>query len=387
MVDALRASVSVKRFKMHIVLVGLNHRSAPIELREQLAFRREQLPEAFARLRRDVGLQEAAILSTCNRVEIYAGVDQLDGTIARLHLFLGEHGGLEPQTFTERLYSYTEPHSIQHLFSVASGLDSMVLGEHEILHQVKYAYEWAKESGATGKVFNVLFQKALHAAKAVRTHTAIGRGCTSIGTVAVELSEKIFGHFSGAVVLLVGAGKIGELTLKRLATRGVREIRIMNRSYERALSLASAYRATPLSLEQLHAQLFDVDIIISSTSAPGHLLSAHEVSLAMRGRHQRPLCLVDLGVPRNIEPAVGKLENVYLFDVDDLQGLVAHSHTERLQALGASQAIIDQKVDRFLSWWQQEAFKDSEYFGLRNGDCGCEGQQSEIQNPKSAILG
>jgi len=214
---------------MHIVLVGLNHRSAPIEFRERLAFRREQLPDAFARLRQ-VGLHQTAILSTCNRVEIYAGVADLNGTVDRLTQFLSEHGQVERTGLVERLYTYTEPQSIQHLFSVTSGLDSMVLGEGEILHQVKHAYEWARDSGATGKLLNVLFQRALNTAKAVRSTTAIGRGCTSIGAVAVELSAKIFGQLSGAAVLLIGAGKISELTLKRLSERGIREIRILTMS-------------------------------------------------------------------------------------------------------------------------------------------------------------
>jgi len=339
---------------MHIVLVGLNHRSAPIELRERLAFRRDQLPDAFARLRTDVGLQEAAILSTCNRVEVYAGVPELNGTIDRLQRFLSEHGGVDVEGLTPRLYSYTEPQSIHHLFSVASGLDSMVLGEGEILHQVKHAYEWARDSRATGKLFNVLFQRALNAAKAVRSQTAIGRGCTSIGTVAVVLADKIFGNLSGARVLLIGAGKIGELTLKRLAARGVREVRVMNRSLDRAIGLALAHSAIPVPLERLAAQLPEVDIVISSTSAPSYLLRRDELTVAMRRRCQRPLCIVDLGVPRNVEPAVSGLENVYLFDVDDLQGLVSHSEQERHKALDESQAIIEGKVERFLSWWRKE---------------------------------
>jgi len=339
---------------MHIVIVGLNHHSAPIELRERFAFRREQLPGAFARLRSDVGLQEAAILSTCNRVEIYAGVPQLDGTIDRLCRFLSEHGGVAPEGLAASLYSLTEPESVRHLFSVASGLDSMVLGEGEILHQVKHAYEWARDEGATGKCFNALFQRALNAAKAVRTQTGIGRGSTSIGTVSVALSEKIFGSLSRATVLLIGAGKIGERTLKRLVDRGVREVRLMNRSLDRAVDLASGYRAIPVSLAQLPSQLLEADVILTSTSAPSYLLDRGAVAAAMRERRQRPLCIVDLGVPRNVEPAVAGLENVYLFDVDDLQGLVDSSQEERRQALDAAQGILAGKVDRFLAWWQEE---------------------------------
>ena len=339
---------------MHIVLVGLNHKSAPIELRERLAFSREQLPMALAKLRADAGLQEAAILSTCNRVEIYAGVPALDGTITRVTRFLSEHAQVEAPALTQRLYTYTEPQSVQHLFAVTSGLDSMVLGEAEILHQVKRAYEWARDHGATGKALNGLFQRALNTAKAVRTQTGIGQGCMSIGTVSVELAEKIFGNLSRSIVLLIGAGKIGEVTLKRLTDRGVRDIRILNRSPDRAEQLASSCQATPLRLSALPAQLLEADILITSTSAPSFLLFRDLVASAMHARRHRPLCIVDLGVPRNVEPSVGTLENVYLFDIDDLQGLVQHAHQKRQQALEASQQIIDHKVEHFLNWWQEE---------------------------------
>ncbi len=340
---------------MHIVVVGVNHRSAPVEVRERLAFRQEDLPRAFSALREQAGLEEAAILSTCNRVEIYAGVPELDGAKDRLQRFLSEYSGLGADHLGQQLYHLTEPGSIRHLFSVASGLDSMVLGEAEILSQVKHAYEWAKGSGATGKVFNVLFQRALNTAKAVRTQTGISRGATSIGSVAIELAGKIFGDLSKATVLLVGAGKVGELTLGRLKDRGVREARIINRSIERAARLAADYQASAMGFDALPRQLVDADIVITSTSAPGYIMTRSDIAEAMRMRHQRPLCLVDLGVPRNIEPSAGGFDNVYVFNIDDLQGLVEHSHQERAQAITASQAIIDRKVELFLSWRREEA--------------------------------
>lgn len=339
---------------MHIVVVGLNHRSAPIELRERLAFRREHLPSVFARLRDDLGVTESAVLSTCNRVEIYARVPEVDGAVGRLQRFLSDHARVELPQLSGHLYNFAEPQSVRHLFAVASGLDSMVLGEAEILCQVKHAYEWAKDSGATGKVLNVLFQRALNAAKAVRADTAIGYGATSIGTVAVELSEKIFGDVSRAVVVLVGAGAIGELTLKRLAERGVRNLRVLNRSVERAVHVAAAHGIQAVPMEDLAAQLLDADVLIASTNAPAAWLSRSEVAAAMRQRHQRPLCIVDLGVPRNVEAEVGALENVYLFNIDDLQGVVEHHHAVRRQALEQSQQILEQKVTGFLSWWQEE---------------------------------
>lgn len=348
---------------MHIVLIGLNYRSAPLEFRERFAFRREDLPQAFSRLREEVGLREAAILSTCNRVEIYAGAPALDGTLERLHRFLSRHADIELSGLSPRLYSYAEPQRVvRHLFSVASGLDSMVLGEAEILRQVKDAYEAAQAAGATGKLLNGLFQRALNTGKTVRSRTGIGRGCTSVGTVAVQLAEKIFGDLSRAVVLLIGAGKIGELTLKRLAERGAGELRVMSRTLERSADLAAAYRATPVPAAALPAQLLEADIAITSASAPVFLLRREELVLAMRQRHHRPLCIVDLGVPRNVEPSSGGLENVYLFNVDDLQALVHQCHHERQRALGESEDIINQKVDGFLSWWREE-------FRMSNVEC------------------
>ena len=340
---------------MHIFVVGLNHRSAPVELRERLAFQHAQLPAAFAKLRETVGLREAAIVSTCNRVEVYGRVDALDGVTERLERFFSEHGQMALEQLRPRLYAYAEPESVHHLFTVASGLDSMVLGEDEILRQIKAAYEHARTQGATGKTFHALFQRALNAAKAVRAKTAIGKGHTSIGAVAVQLAEKIFADLTRATVVLIGAGKIGEATLKRLALRGVKAVRVMNRSWEQAVSVAQPYHALPVPFERLAAQLRDADIVMTSTSASTCLLSRELVTSAMRQRHQRPLCLIDLGVPRNIDPGVGAVDHVYLFNVDDLQGLVEHSQRQRLQALGPAHAILEYKVNQFLTWWREEA--------------------------------
>ncbi len=364
---------------MHVVLVGLNHRSAPVALRERLAFRQDHLPLAFARLREAIGLEEAAILSTCNRVEIYGGVSEIRGSVERLQRFLSEHGQIELSGLSARLYSYQEPQSIQHLFSVASGLDSMVLGEGEILQQVKQAYELARQHGATGKVFNVLFQRALNAAKTVRSQTAISHGCTSVGAVAVELSRKIFSDLTSATVVLVGAGKIGEMTLRRLADRGARRVRIINRSPERAQALAAQCQAVPLPYEALQPQLLEADIVITSTSAPHLVLTRAEIARAMHARHQRPLCIVDLGVPRNVESGVGGLENVYLFNVDDLQGLVEHQHEQRRKAAHEAQAIVDQKVGHFLSWWHEEC-------RMANGEWRMEEQTSATSTFQDSSL-
>lgn len=338
----------------HILLVGVNHRSCPIELRERLAFSAEQLPRALASLRDEFGLSEAIILSTCNRVEIYAAVPSLDGAADRLSSFLSQRGEVARTDVAPRLYTYTEPDSVRHLFAVASGLDSMVLGETEILHQVKRAYELARLHGTAGKVFHVLCQKALNVGKTVQANTAIGRGCVSVGSVAIELAQKIFGDLRPYTVVLVGAGKIGEVTLKRLTARGVSKIRLVNRSPERAQLLASRYGGEVSGLERLASHLLEADIVITSTASPTFLVTHSAVAAIMRQRRHRPLCLIDLGVPRNIESSVGQLENVYLFDIDDLQGLVDHHHEQRQQAVRESQAIVERKVDYFVAWWQKE---------------------------------
>ncbi len=335
---------------MRIIVAGVNHRTAPVEFRERLAFRAEDLPAAYAALREQLGTEEALILSTCNRVEIYAGVPAVDGTFGRLSSFLSARARLEIGELASHWYAFDEPQSIEHLFTVASGLDSMVLGETEILHQVKRAYEFAQQHGSTGKTLNVLFQKALNAAKAVQDRTAIGRGAVSVGTVALELAEKIFGDLRGYRVMLVGAGKIGELVVQRLADRGVADVVIVNRSLDRAQQLAIAYGGRAASLEALDESLLAADIVLMSTASPHALVTRERAGALMSRRRQRPLCIIDLGVPRNVEANVGQLENVYLFNIDDLEGLVNHHHARRREAVTASQAILAEKVEHFLRW-------------------------------------
>jgi glutamyl-tRNA reductase len=343
---------------MRIVVVGVNHRSCPIDVRERLAFGTEALPQAYRTLQQGLGLPEAMILSTCNRVEIYAGVPAADGLVPRMSRFLQEHGRLDDDLFATALYRFEEPRSIEHLFTVASGLDSMVLGETDILHQVKHSYELARRHGMTGNTLNVAVQKALNAAKAVQQRTGLGRGRLSVGTVAIELAQKIFGDLRPYSVLLVGAGEIGELVFKRLADRGVAQRVLINRSLERAQGLAAIYGGVADSLDRLPERLVEADIVLASTSATEPLITRTALAPIMARRRNRPLCLIDLGVPRNVEPAVGGLENVYLFNVDDLQGLVDHHHLQRSQAVGESQAIVAQKLQGYLAWRDRQRRRD-----------------------------
>ena len=342
---------------MEIVVVGTNHTAAPVELRERLAFAREQVPSALMALRVEHGLTEAAILSTCNRVEIYARnarSPSSEQALQALSGFLSRHSRVDSEQLVPHLYRLAEPDSVQHLFRVAGGLDSMVLGETEILHQVKQAYELAHASGATGKALNVLFQKALNAGKAVREQTALGRGGLSVGSVSIELAQKIFGNLRAQQVLLLGAGKIGEATLKRLAERGALKLRVLNRSPERAETLAAHYGAVAGGLDELAQALEEADIVLASTASSQVILSRAQVVAVMPARRHRPLCVIDLGVPRNVDPAVGDLENVYLFNIDDLQGLVDGTHEQRRQAAADGARILDDKAHRFLAWWQGE---------------------------------
>lgn len=283
---------------MNIVVVGANHKSCPIELRERLAFRSEHLPIAYRSLQQ-CGVSESLILSTCNRVEVYASAAESEASCARVAAFLSAHSGVGDALET-RLYRYAEPDSVAHLFRVTSGLDSMVLGETDILHQVKHSYELALQLGTTGKTLNALFQKALNAAKAVQARTGVGRGCVSVGTVAIELAQKIFGDLRAYRVLLVGAGDIGELVMQRLADRGVAQRTILNRSLERAQCLAASYGGQAGPLTDLEAQLLVSDIVITSTSATEALVTKATLSRLMSKRRQP--AADDLAERRQIGP-------------------------------------------------------------------------------------
>lgn len=333
-----------------IIVVGMSHQTAPVELRERMAFSHEALPEALTRLKQSAGLQECLILSTCNRVELYGVSTDGERVMERMAEFLSRHGRLDRDAMAGALYRHEPPSSVQHLFRVASGLESMVLGESEIIGQVKDAYAIAHRHGATGRVFNVLFQKALQTAKDVRTRTTLGEGKLSVGSVAVDLARKIFGHFAGCQVLLLGAGELGELVLTHLIARGAQHIVIASRSLEHAAQLADRYRGRATSLSRAAEELVESDIVIAAMSATQHLLRAEQAAQLMKRRRQRLLCLIDIAVPRNIDPAVAGVENVYLYNIDDLQGAVDGHRRAREAAAQQSLAIIQQKTQRFMEW-------------------------------------
>ena len=322
---------------MHIFVAGLSYRTTPVELREKLAVSRSRLQCSGCRLKLLGNLSEVVLLSTCNRVEIYGVSPWIQGTVHRLFQELTS----SDLDLTPYIYVKEGAAAAEHLFSVASGLDSMVIGETEITGQVKAAYEAAKAAGLTGKKMNRLFQTACKVVKQIRTETAIGRGATSVGSVAVELAEKIFDRdLSAKTVMILGAGKMGEACVKHLAKRGAKTVLVANRSVERAQKLAAEFGGRAVRLEDSAAALTEADILVSSTGSPDLVLWREDVAKILAARRNRPLVLVDIAVPRDIDPAVAELPNVFLYDIDDLEAVVRENTKNREQELAVCQSII-----------------------------------------------
>jgi glutamyl-tRNA reductase len=332
-----------------LVTIGLSHRSAPVALRERLAFAEGLVPAALESLRATGVAEEAVILSTCNRVEIYAAT-RLDSrqALEGLKDFLLRHHQYQ-QPLTHELYALAEPHSLAHLFRVACGLDSMVLGETEILGQLKKAYDLAFRKNHTGKVLNKAFQKAFNVAKHVRTETNIQRGSSSVSSVAVELAEKIFTTLTDRDVLVIGAGDTSEKAARALQSRGARRLLVTNRSPEKAQALAAALGGQPVPFDDWSAAFEQIDIVVSSTSAPHYILDRAKLQPLMRARKNRELLLIDIAVPRDIEPEVNFLDNVYLYNVDDLQAIANDCLKQRQEEIARCEAIIAERVQALLS--------------------------------------
>jgi glutamyl-tRNA reductase len=329
---------------MSVVVIGLSHRTSPVELRERFAFSGEAIPAALQELRAAGLATEAAILSTCNRVEIYAVTPFApDAAFAELKKFLVAHHAYDG-ALGDELYTFAEPHSLHHLFKVAAGLDSMVIGETEIFGQLKDAYELAFRHKHTGARLNKAFQRAFNVAKHIRTETNIQRGSVSVMSAAVELAETIFSTLAEHEVLVIGAGETSEKTARALQSRGVKKITVTNRSPERAAALAAELGGRAVPFEQWPDEFEKVDIAISSTAAPHHILDRATLEPLMKRRRNRPLLLIDIAVPRDIDPAVAALDNVYLYNVDDLQGIADEYLKLRHEELERCQRIIVEKV-------------------------------------------
>jgi glutamyl-tRNA reductase len=329
---------------MSIIVIGLSHRSSPVEVRERFAFADASVPEVLQKLRGDGIASEAVILSTCNRVEIYAATEltQMDA-ICALRKFLVDHHKYDGSLTTE-IYAHGQPQSVEHLFKVACGLDSMVLGETEILGQLKKAYDLALNTRATGARLNKAFQKAFNVAKHVRTHTNIQRGSISVGSVAVELAEKIFSSLADRHVMIIGAGDTGEKTARALLSRGAKSVIVSNRSHDRAVALAQEFNGRAVRFDDWASEFANVDIIISSTAAPHCILNRAKLEPLMKLRKNRALLLVDIAVPRDIDPDVNYVENVFLYNIDDLQAIAADYLRQRQEEIARCEAIIREKA-------------------------------------------
>jgi len=331
-----------------IVVLGLSHHSSPVELRERFAFAEARIPAVLQLMREERIVDEAVILSTCNRVEIYASTS-LDSpkAFAELREFLVScHDYRDP--LTDELYTLNEPQSVHHLFKVACGLDSMVLGETEILGQLKKAYDLALQHKQTGPRLNKAFQRAFNVAKHVRTETSIQRGSISVGSVAVELAEKIFSSLEGRHVMVIGAGDTSEKTARALMSRGAKSIVVANRSIERAQTLAAEFGGRAVNFDDWTNEFAHIDIAISSTSAPHHILNRAKLEPLMKLRKNRPLLLVDIAVPRDIDPEVNLMPNVYLYNVDDLQGIAQDYLKQRQEEIARCEKIIVEKAKPLL---------------------------------------
>lgn len=342
---------------MHIAVIGLNHKTAPVELRERLAFNSKKMGEVFKSLKEIEAIKEALVLSTCNRVEIYAVTPQPMEALRGVKKFLSDYHKVKEEEFENSLYFHQEPDSLNHLFSVASSLDSMVVGESEVLGQVKSAYILAHQHLATGKILNVLFQRSLNAAKKVKTLTDIHKGFISISSVAVELARRIFGGLSGHRIMIIGAGEMAELTLKNLVSGGVKSIIVANRTFAKAQELAGRFNAQAVKFDQCLEKMAESDIVISSSAAPHYLINKEEVKKLIGLRHQRPIFFIDISVPRNIDPEINKIDNVYLYNIDDLNKIVQENIKTRQKEIYKSQEIVEQEVHRYLAWFNKEILR------------------------------
>ncbi len=348
---------------MRIVLVGMNHTTAPVQLRERAALRGEALCEALGYLRtvvrapngarngRPRRMGEGVILSTCNRLEIYAAVDEDDPDIMRrIEAFLADVGGFSRTSLSPHLYRLETEEAVKHLLRVAAGLDSMVLGEPQILGQVTDAYEVAMAAGTVGPILSALFRQAIHTGKRARTETAIGRHATTVSHAAVALASRVLGGVKGRRVLLVGAGEMAQLAARSLVAAGASEFRVISRTYRRADSLARQFGGKAMAWEQIGEGLVWADIILTSTGAPHTIIHAEGVRQAMSAREGRPLFFIDIAVPRDGEPEVGDIPHVYRYDIDDLRATVDANLNERRREVPKVEAIVAEEAEDYLAW-------------------------------------
>lgn len=370
---------------MTLVLFGLNHKTAPLDLREKVSLSEERLPELLGRLKGYRGVGECAILSTCNRTEMYA-VTQAEpkAGLESLESFLSESQELPAGLFRDHFYSHHGGPAVNHLFSVSSGLDSMILGENQILAQVRRAYLAAQEAHSTGPVLDRLFPWALKVGKRARSQTRICQGASSVSAAAVELAQKIFGDLAGRRVLLLGVGKMGTSALKLLLRAGVEEIAVVNRTYDKAEKVAEECGGQAVPFEQLDETLSTVDVLLSSTGAPHYVLTKERLQRVMRARRGKPLFLVDIAVPRDIDPECEDLESVYLYNIDDLQKAVDQNLARRHAEVNQVLAIIESEAQDFFKYLDSRQASTA-IVTLRTGFEKLRGEEFEKFSSKNSL--
>ena len=336
--------------EVNLILVGVNHKTTPVEIREKLAFTKGKIEQSVDHLFNFPDIIEHTILSTCNRVEIYARANCQDSAIKSIKEFICDFHGLSLVELEDHFYSYRNKEAVEHLFRVSSSLDSMILGEAQILGQVKDAYSLAKDLRSTGLVLNQLFKKAFSLAKKVREETGIAERSVSISSAAVELAQKIFDDLENRTVMLVGTGEMAELAAKHLISYGVKTVYVTSRTYDRAANLARTLNGSALDFEAFKNELHRADIVITSTSAPNFIIKKEMVEKAIHERKNKPIFFIDIAVPRDIEPDVNDLENIYLYDIDDLQVVVSANMKEREKEAENAMNFISQEVTKFNNW-------------------------------------
>ncbi len=337
-----------------LTIVGLNHKTAPVELREKLSFSGEDIPQALEQLKKDREIRECLVFSTCNRTELICVPAFTDPT-GRLIRFLAEQKRMDPSEFTQALYVHQDEDAVRHLFRVAASLDSMMIGEPQILGQVKQAYRMAVGGRSSGVLLNRLMHKAFSVAKKIRRETGIGDHAVSISYAAIELAGKIFSDLSEKSVLLLGAGEMAELAVEHLLSHHVRQIVVANRTFKHAVALADKFKGRAVRFEEREDALKDADIIISSTGATEYVLTHDQVRRAMKKRHHRTLFFIDIAVPRDIDPKINAVSNAYVYDIDDLKNIVASNIEQREKETVKAERFIDEAVLKFQNWLESLA--------------------------------
>ncbi len=333
-----------------ILVVGLNHKTAPVEVRETLAFEGENLKKGLHGLKALASVEGGVIVSTCNRVEMYCHVKDSEKAKEEIVDFILRFHNLRREDVLPSLYFLEDTEGVRHVFRVASSLDSMVVGEPQILGQVKDAFEYALSEGTTTAVLNKLLKKAISVAKRVRTETRIAENAVSISYAAVELAKKIFEDLTDKAFMLLGAGEMAELAVRHLISNGVREVAVANRTYERAVELAKEFSGRPVRFDMFKDEMVGMDIVICSTGAPSYILHKNEMVEIMKKRKGSPVFIIDISVPRNIDPAINEIDNVYLYDVDDLQEVVDANILQRKAEAEKAETIVVEEVEKFQKW-------------------------------------